>query len=253
MTDAEKTCWVALREYLASQGGPYELQRNWDVQEAIDDLVGDEPAETDGWIPWSGGECPVHPDTIVEIEFSSGIRPPASKASYWSWSWPPGTNGSDIVAYRVTESTTPEENCGRSYGDVTNGSTPEQGVNDSWRFAEELSALEEENERMERSLDLYRATQQRMRDEIELLRRKVRYYINEARDHRWRWTEHANTSTKLLEEKTELASLLYRAIEAIESTISLDDGNLTGSERQWVIDQAVKTVADIRAALKEQV
>ncbi len=59
---------------------------NWEYR-----VVPDE----NGWLPWYGGECPVDPDTVVEVM----MRPCAGesgKASNYSW-------GSIITAYRVIE------------------------------------------------------------------------------------------------------------------------------------------------------
>lgn len=59
------------------------------------------------WIEWKGGECPVPPDTMVEVRYRSAILPisAADLACRENWDWQPsehGLTGSfDIVAYRV--------------------------------------------------------------------------------------------------------------------------------------------------------
>ena len=59
------------------------------------------------WIEWHGGECPVPPDTMVEVRYRSAILPisAADLACRENWDWQPsehGLTGSfDIVAYRV--------------------------------------------------------------------------------------------------------------------------------------------------------
>lgn len=56
---------------------------------------------------WSGGECPVRPDTLVEVMFRgvSSFEPPC-RAAWLRWTHKktrtfPG-NG-DIIAYRISE------------------------------------------------------------------------------------------------------------------------------------------------------
>ena len=51
------------------------------------------------WHPWTGGECPVHPESAVEILFKDGELP-IGKAGTAYW----GEFGiATIVAFRVTE------------------------------------------------------------------------------------------------------------------------------------------------------
>lgn len=54
---------------------------------------------SDGWIEWKGGECPVHPDTVVDIEFRDGDQAALARASWWDW--PHEGNDSDITRYRI--------------------------------------------------------------------------------------------------------------------------------------------------------
>ena len=53
----------------------------------------------DGWIEWSGGVCPVPPDTLVEVKFRDGKG--ASQCEAAGIVWGHGGLGGDIVAYRV--------------------------------------------------------------------------------------------------------------------------------------------------------
>jgi len=53
------------------------------------------------WHGWNGGECPVHPETVVEAIFDDGtsnvfrsVKAQASRKFYWEI-------GSTIVAFRV--------------------------------------------------------------------------------------------------------------------------------------------------------
>lgn len=51
--------------------------------------------EVGKWYGWNGGECPVHPDTVVEVEF--GERSVAS-ACRFMWDH---TGIKDIIAFRI--------------------------------------------------------------------------------------------------------------------------------------------------------
>jgi hypothetical protein len=56
----------------------------------------------DDWVEWGGGECPVPPDTWIQIRFRDGGTI-TSEAGLWEdcW-WENNDLGSDIVKYRVT-------------------------------------------------------------------------------------------------------------------------------------------------------
>jgi hypothetical protein len=63
----------------------------------------------DGWIEWSGGPCPVEPDTIVRVQIRADTRERADRdhdfdepAGDWRWDHQ-GTRG-DIIAYRIVRS-----------------------------------------------------------------------------------------------------------------------------------------------------
>ena len=51
------------------------------------------------WIKWHGGECPVPPDTSVEVELRCGIIKQAACPKYYYWMH--GNDGNDIVEYRI--------------------------------------------------------------------------------------------------------------------------------------------------------
>ena len=53
----------------------------------------------DGWIEWRGGDCPVAPDTRVEVKFRDGIMDDEENADFWTW--PHYGHGRNIIAYRV--------------------------------------------------------------------------------------------------------------------------------------------------------
>jgi uncharacterized protein YegP (UPF0339 family) len=58
------------------------------------------PDYNDGnWHAWHGGECPVHPESVVEVQFRDGKHSTYDdKAGSWNW----GKQGnSTIIAFRV--------------------------------------------------------------------------------------------------------------------------------------------------------
>lgn len=57
----------------------------------------DVPVE-DGWIQWTGGECPVQADASVELWFGCGDCLGGEPAGHWDWN---ETGSHGIIAYRV--------------------------------------------------------------------------------------------------------------------------------------------------------
>lgn len=63
----------------------------------------------DGWIEWSGGDCPVPRETIVKVRYRDELGPePSGNTRDWfmadradAWRWSHMGNQHDIVAYRV--------------------------------------------------------------------------------------------------------------------------------------------------------
>lgn len=59
----------------------------------------------DGWIPWSGGECPVDGETRVIVQLRYEFCPDETSrptpASSWSWDWM--ESDGDIIVYKVVE------------------------------------------------------------------------------------------------------------------------------------------------------
>ena len=53
-----------------------------------------------GWIPWSGGRCPVDDDTMVLVKFRRGTETSAPTGAY-TWKWYRFSPEHDIVAYKV--------------------------------------------------------------------------------------------------------------------------------------------------------
>lgn len=52
------------------------------------------------WIKWNGGECPVHPDTTIEVEYRDG-NSEEDKAGSFDECWTNDSDPADIVAYRI--------------------------------------------------------------------------------------------------------------------------------------------------------
>lgn len=73
--------------------------RGWnECLQAVRDMNNTE--DKDGWIPWSGGDCPVYKHALVDVKFRSGkIGDTPEMAEDWSWSHENLTG--DIVAYKV--------------------------------------------------------------------------------------------------------------------------------------------------------
>jgi hypothetical protein len=58
-------------------------------------------AEGDGWIEWTGGDCPVGEDVLVFVRFADGSEPrKPSRAGQWAWGALP-VEVYCIVAYRL--------------------------------------------------------------------------------------------------------------------------------------------------------
>lgn len=55
------------------------------------------------WIEWNGGECPLPPETNVEVRFRNGKTSCTDDPFYWRWGHLSEASISDIIAYRVIE------------------------------------------------------------------------------------------------------------------------------------------------------
>lgn len=65
-------------------------------------------ADADGWIEWSGGECPVDGESIVDVEFNSGnIFSGVAKGLSWRHEW----KYSNVIAYRLHKPEVKPEFC----------------------------------------------------------------------------------------------------------------------------------------------
>lgn len=66
-----------------------------------EDALAEPQADEDGWIPWSGGECPINNGVWFWLRFRNGHQfGPDNGAALWRWDHN-HLNEGDIVAYRI--------------------------------------------------------------------------------------------------------------------------------------------------------
>lgn len=83
----------------------------WEHGDRPSDIIGYRVIESAGDIPegfthWAGGECPVDPDTGVDVVLGDGTSG-GSEARHFDWSHVEGRKG-NIVAYRTDKPSTPQ-------------------------------------------------------------------------------------------------------------------------------------------------
>lgn len=65
------------------------------------------PAADDGWIEWAGGECPVSPDALIQVQFRIDTREQAARSEFEDGDcalvWEHSGSLGDIIAYRVVK------------------------------------------------------------------------------------------------------------------------------------------------------
>lgn len=96
--------------------------------------------DADGWIEWSGGECPVDAEVLVDLKWGDGFMPKGAKPRAFRWkhldSMP------NIIAYRLHKpaQAKPEfcESVTRSIPEPTPAPTLDQLLQD-WRNADDLA------------------------------------------------------------------------------------------------------------------
>lgn len=69
--------------------------------------IPDAPTPDDGWIPWSGGECPVAHDSWVDVKMRGGGES-SNTAGFWSWPHIDPSYPNDIIAYHVVKAPEPQ-------------------------------------------------------------------------------------------------------------------------------------------------
>ena len=73
-----------------------------EFDQIVAEIVADAVRDADGWIEWSGGECPVDVDALVCCKLRSGkVSITAYHAGMLSWRH--SGNAADIIAYRLHE------------------------------------------------------------------------------------------------------------------------------------------------------
>lgn len=62
-------------------------------------------ADADGWIPWSGGECPTPEGMAFDLRFCNGttLLAASSISPGDKWNWGRERGPYDIVAYRIAK------------------------------------------------------------------------------------------------------------------------------------------------------
>ena len=81
-------------------GDIHEKVQNVDTFEKPVQIPSKNEHDADGWIPWSGGKCPVALDVLVEIRLRRGIIYQGIAAG---WVWRHHGFETDIVAYRIVK------------------------------------------------------------------------------------------------------------------------------------------------------
>lgn len=105
--------WLTPEEYRGYQKGvaiaylarERQKGRDEDIAKAAHHLrklleVLGEPPQELAWIEWPGGECPVHPDTEVEVRLRLGA-PYVGQGKDFNWLHFDGKTPTEIVAYRL--------------------------------------------------------------------------------------------------------------------------------------------------------
>ena len=60
--------------------------------------------DSDGWISWCGGECPVDGDVVVDVKFRAQGQADLDGDVADNFRWEHFSNGADVVAYRLRKS-----------------------------------------------------------------------------------------------------------------------------------------------------
>ena len=60
--------------------------------------------DSDGWISWDGGECPVDGDVVVDVKFRAQGQADLDGDVADNFRWEHFSNGADVVAYRLHKS-----------------------------------------------------------------------------------------------------------------------------------------------------
>lgn len=80
-------------------------------------LPSDEIEHNSTWINWGGGDCPVAPQTNIEVRLRYGTEGPSSNPHGLRWSH--GLGDGDIVAYRIVQGAVVNDGQSVGIGDIT--------------------------------------------------------------------------------------------------------------------------------------
>ena len=92
-------------ELVGSAAQEWHYSRDPDAGDIIAYRVVEQPAQ-DGWIEWSGGECPVPKGTIVDVRYRNGQENTCAEAltlGKGASDWDLDGDPRDIIAYRIAE------------------------------------------------------------------------------------------------------------------------------------------------------
>ncbi|MCR4297229.1 MAG: hypothetical protein NUV75_00540 [Gallionella sp.] len=93
--------WQAFREEMGWQDTMLSFTKEHYIRALF--AAHNTPLAGEDWIPWAGGECPVHQDALVDLELRSGDFKRSIRAKIWYW-YHAGER-CDIIAYRVVKQT----------------------------------------------------------------------------------------------------------------------------------------------------
>lgn len=179
-------------------------------------------ADADGWIEWSGGECPVDGDSIVDVEFNSGnIVSCVTKGLSWRHEW----TYSNVIAYRLHKPDVKPEFC----ESVTSGIPEPVAYEKLSQDAAEAAKVALMSESIEES---------KRRPTIEQLAQDYR----NAKDHADRLQKEADTA-KDKSEEIKVALINAGADIGIVISIARD-----GNELEYKIGEKWFLVSDLKAA-----
>lgn len=94
--------FIVLTVYKIDAGSPENAKRALDAIARVigaEDLLASEPG-AEGWIPWSGGECPVDEDADVQYRLRNGYEDVEAAGLL---EWQHSGEGYGITAYRPVE------------------------------------------------------------------------------------------------------------------------------------------------------
>ena len=68
----------------------WRISMNYEVEDRCVEVTRDQyeaalAAKNEGWIEWSGGECPVEESVLVDVKFRDGSIHKAQRANYYEW------------------------------------------------------------------------------------------------------------------------------------------------------------------------